>query len=310
MRVSIIGAGRNRNGIGEYIGKYFHAQGAEVTSVLGTREETSERATVALRKYGILATPYTSFQRMVEKEKPDVVVIASPSSTHSDYLAKCHEMGLAVFCEKPFVWQAAMNREKLEKLLEGFRDRGLTVAMNCQWPFAIKDYEAISGKIDVRKENEFYMAMSPFASGKEMIPESLPHALSLLNYSYGEGAVNDVGFRIPRDGEMLIRFKYLSRTAACEVNVKLASQRKQPRDFEFGFNGRIVIRRVDLKQYGITFHHGAKEIQIVDPLERSVQDFIKSFKEKREPLIGPSHILSTTLLLNKIHTAYVEFERR
>ena len=58
MRVSIIGAGRNRNGIGEYIGKYFHAFGTEVTSVLGTTEKTSQEATVGLRKYGIIATPY------------------------------------------------------------------------------------------------------------------------------------------------------------------------------------------------------------------------------------------------------------
>ena len=54
MRVSIIGAGRNRNGIGEYIGKYFHAFGAEVTSVLGTTEKTSQEAAVGLRKYGIV----------------------------------------------------------------------------------------------------------------------------------------------------------------------------------------------------------------------------------------------------------------
>ena len=42
---------------------------------------------------------------MVEKEKPDAVVIASPSSTHYEYLKKCVEAGVNVFCEKPFVWQ-------------------------------------------------------------------------------------------------------------------------------------------------------------------------------------------------------------
>ncbi len=61
MKVSIIGASRNRSGIGEYIGKYFQKNGARVTSVLGTTEETSQNASSALRKYGIESNPYTDF---------------------------------------------------------------------------------------------------------------------------------------------------------------------------------------------------------------------------------------------------------
>ena len=77
LNVSIIGAGRTRNGIGEYIGKYFHKHGARVTSVLGTTEKTGLQASSALRKYGIEAHPYTTFDEMVRGEKPDVVVIAT-----------------------------------------------------------------------------------------------------------------------------------------------------------------------------------------------------------------------------------------
>ena len=69
MKVSIIGAGRNRNGIGKYIGKYFQKNGATVTSVLGTKEKTSHNASSALKQYGIDATPYTDFNKMVEKER-------------------------------------------------------------------------------------------------------------------------------------------------------------------------------------------------------------------------------------------------
>jgi predicted dehydrogenase len=102
MRISIIGAGRTRNGIGEYIGKYFHQHGAEVISVPGTTEKTSLQASSALRKYGIDAHAYTDFHEMVSSEKNDVVVIAPPSSTHYDYLLKCLERGLHIFCEKSY----------------------------------------------------------------------------------------------------------------------------------------------------------------------------------------------------------------
>src|SRR3972149_1888963 len=72
-KISIIGAGRNRNGIGEYIGKYFHKHRGKVTSVLGTTEKTSLQASLALRKYGIEARPYTDFDQMVRAEKPEAV---------------------------------------------------------------------------------------------------------------------------------------------------------------------------------------------------------------------------------------------
>ena len=104
LNVSIIGAGRTRDGIGEYIGKYFHKHGARVTSVLGTTEKTGLQASSALRKYGIEAHPYTTFDEMMRGEKPDVVAIASPSSTHYEYLLKSLDSGLHIFCEKPFLW--------------------------------------------------------------------------------------------------------------------------------------------------------------------------------------------------------------
>jgi hypothetical protein len=311
MRVSIIGAGRNRNGIGEYIGRYFHTNGAEVTSVLGTSEKTSQGATIALRKYGIVSTPYTSFHRMVEKEKPDVVVIASPSATHYEYLLKCVDQGLNVFCEKPFIWQQPGDVGRtVEELLKKAREKNITVAMNSQWPFATKYYEKMCGKVKVKQSNRFFIFMSPFSSGKEMIPESVPHPLSLLYCSLGEGEIRDLGFESPGGREMLITFTYLSKKGDCDVIIKLASQKTQPRDFQFGFNEKIVSRRIDVKNYDITFHYGAKQIKIVDPLDLSVRNFIEAVREKREPLIGSSHILNNTVLLKKIYDGCEDLEKK
>ena len=113
MKVSIIGAGRNRNGIGEYIGKYFQKNGATVTSVLGTTEKTSHNTSSALKQYGIDATPYTDFNKMVEKESPDTIVIASPYSTHYEYILKSIDAGLNIFCEKPFIWNEKGDMQEL-----------------------------------------------------------------------------------------------------------------------------------------------------------------------------------------------------
>ena len=105
MKAAIIGAGRNRSGIGQYIGKYFQKNGASVISVLGTTEKTARKTSSILTQYGIHATYYTDFNSMMKSERPDAVVIASPALTHYDYLIKCVKEGVHIFCEKPFVWQ-------------------------------------------------------------------------------------------------------------------------------------------------------------------------------------------------------------
>jgi hypothetical protein len=311
MRASIIGAGRSRNGIGEYIGKYFRKNGAEVTSVLGTTEKTSREATIALRRYEIDSTPYTNFYRMAEKEKPDTVVIASPSSTHYEYLVKCIEAGLNVFSEKPFIWEEAGDMERMvEDLLKKAREKRTTVAMNSQWPFAMKYYEALCGRVEVEKKNRFFIHMSPFCLGKEMIPDSVPHALSLLYSTFGGGDLRDLSFETPAEREMLIAFTYFWETGECEVLITLASQKDQPREFRFGFNEKIVRRSIDLKNYEIAFHYGKEELRIVDPLDLSAGNFIEALREKREPLVGPSHIFNTMSLLHKIYRGYEDVERR
>jgi hypothetical protein len=302
MRVSIIGAGRNRNGIGEYIGKYFHLNGAEVTSVLGTSEETSRGATTALRKYGIVSAPYTNFYRMAEQEKPDGVVIASPSATHYDYLLKCVDLGVHIFCEKPFVWQPPGDLERsVEDILRKADEKKLTVAMNSQWPFAMASYEALCGPVEVKPVNTFSVLMSPFSPGMQMIPESVPHALSLVYGVFGEGEIHAVECESPGEKEMLITFRYLSKKGACDVAIQLVSQKDQPREFRFGFNDRMVTRSIHLKTYEISFHYGDRQIRIVDPLHLSVKDFIEAVKVRREPLIGPGLILNNTVLVKKIY---------
>ncbi|OGP95037.1 MAG: hypothetical protein A2157_04740 [Deltaproteobacteria bacterium RBG_16_47_11] len=311
MKVSIIGAGRTRNGIGEYIGKYFHQNGAKVTSVLGTTEKTTLQASYALRKYGIEAHSYTDFDAMVSAEKPDIVVIASPSSTHYGYLLKCLDWGLHIFCEKPFIWDNRTDiRKRIEDIFEKTREKRLTTAMNSQWPFSIDDYEEICGKIRIKETNTFFVRMSPFSPGSAMIHESVPHPLSLLYCRFGAGEIEKLNFELDGEGEMGIRFTYLFGTQECDVLIRLVHQKTSPREFSFGFNDKIVFRSLDFKTYEIYFNYGNKKLRITDPLEHSVKNFMEAVKMKTEPLIGHHHILHNTCLLKEIHDGFGEFEKR
>jgi len=305
MKVSIIGAGRNRSGIGEYIAKYFHKNGAEVISVLGRTEETTRQAALNLKKYGIESNAYTDLHEMVERERPDVMVVASPSPTHYDYLVKCVELGLHIFCEKPFISPDPDDaKARAEAILEKAKERRLTVSMNSQWPFALKYYDKICGKTEIKKSNRFFIILCPFASGKEMISEAVPHALSLLYSVLGEGEIRDLIFESSREEEMTIRFEYLFGKRDCDVLIKLTKRREQPREFQFGFNDKIVSRSLNLKNYDIYFNYGIRKYKIADPLDLSVRDFMKAVQKKSEPLIGSSHILCNVSLLKNIYDSY------
>jgi Oxidoreductase family, NAD-binding Rossmann fold len=311
MKVSIIGAGRTRNGIGEYIGKYFHRHAGKVTSALGTTEETSLQACLSLRKYGIEAHPYTDFDQMVETERPDTMVIASPSSTHYEYLLKSIDSGLHIFCEKPFIWDDRTNIPKtVEEIFNQAREKKLTIAMNSQWSFAINDYEKICGKVRVKHRNTFFIKMAPPLPGREMIPESVPHALSLLYCLLGDGEIKDLNFESGGEKEMNIRFTYCFGTQACDVFIQLAYQETPPRDFSFGLNDQVVSRSLDLENYEIYFNYGNQKMRIVDPLESSVKNFMEAVAKKNRPFIGARHIFHNLSLLKKIDDGFREFEKR
>jgi predicted dehydrogenase len=311
LKISIIGAGRRRNGIGEYIGKYFHQHGAKVISVLGTTETTTLQASGDLRKYGIEAHPYTNFKDMVKSEKPDAVVIASPSSTHYEYLLQCIDSGIHIFCEKPFIWDDGRNlRKRAEDIFEKAREKKLIIAMNSQWPFSIEAYETLCGEVMIQNLNTFFIKMSPPFPGRAMIPESVPHALSLLYCLLGVGEIEGLNFDSDGKKEMIIKFSYLFKTQVCHVIIQLISQDTQPRVLSFGFNDKIVSRSLGSEDYEIYFDYGDKRWRIVDPLSRSVQNFLEAVEKQTEPFIGGLHILHNMTFLKEIDDGYVEFEKR
>ncbi|MFO7839793.1 MAG: Gfo/Idh/MocA family oxidoreductase [Desulfosalsimonadaceae bacterium] len=308
MRTAIIGAGRKRNGIGAYIGKYLQQNGADVVSVLGTSPETAQKAAVALGTYGIKASAYAGFAAMMQAEHPDAVVIASPVRTHYEYVLKSLDHGVHIFCEKPFIWED-QNRGDIDALLEPVfeqaRRKNRKIAMNCQWPFSLPFYEELCGPVDAEAAETFYIRLSPVVSGREMIPDSVPHALSLLYRVFGAGEIKGLSFTAgsKEAAELTIRFDYASASRSCQSSIELVQTLRQPRDFAYGFNGRIVQRALEGPGYRISFTHGDKKIPIQDPLELSVRDFISAAEKNREPAAGTEHIRNNMKLLTEIYNA-------
>jgi hypothetical protein len=298
VKIAVIGAGRNKNGIGRYIARYLHKNKADVVSVLDITSQTSAKASESLKQYGISAIPHIDFDVMVKECMPDAVVIASPTQTHYEYIMRSINKGLHVFCEKPLIWP--IDEDKLKDIFERAEKKSVKIIMNSQWPFVIPYYEKLCGTIDRKKTKTFFIRLSPLCTGKDMIPDSMPHSLSMLYSICGDGDVSNPDIK-STNGDMTIKFNYTAKSAICEVTAKLVQEKSQPRTLSFGFDGKIANRIIDMQSYEIYLFHDDKRLHIPDPLELSVQNFLSALESNHEPLIDKTHIIHTSSLLKKIY---------
>jgi hypothetical protein len=141
-----------------------------------------------------------------------------------------------------------------------------------------------------------------------MIPDSVPHGLSLLHAVLGAGTVHELRFE-QGEGSLEISFVYASDYSDCEVSMLLVRETVQPRTFSFGFNGHVAERIIDMKDYRISLACGERQVAIEDPLDLSVKDFVSALESGLHPVIGSDHIISTSLNLKQIYNAYVQQER-
>ncbi|HOM30259.1 MAG TPA: Gfo/Idh/MocA family oxidoreductase [Deltaproteobacteria bacterium] len=304
LRVAVIGALRRNNGIGGFIARYLHAHGAKVVAVLGRTEAGAVEASHSLVRYGIDARPFSDFDEMVAATSPQAVVIASPAPTHRRYLERCVDAGVHILCEKPFVDPKEPDAVRFAgNILEEASKKGLTVAMNSQWPFCLAAYEELCGKIRPEGVESFSMRLSPQVGGIDMIPDSMPHALSVLYCGAGPGGLSGVSMEKGAT-RLVVSFTYSTRSATFPVNVEMVREESQPRTFAFGFNGIVAQRLIRLPHYTISLTHGEKTLKIPDPLERSVQDFLQAMGTGGKPLIGEEHIMQTLCGLVEVYSGY------
>jgi len=301
MNIAVIGAGRTNNGIGPFIGRFFQKNNADVTAVLGTSQATTRKAAEALEHGGRVPRSYTQIDDLLSNEPLDIAVIASPTATHLTYLTACIEAGLHIFCEKPFIDPGMPDvPARLDKIFQDAERRRLTIAMNSQCPFLHAEYERFCSRLRPQDADHFFIRLSPMVDGRDMIPDSVPHALSLIYAALGNGEIGDLRIE-QEEAQMAIAGIYRAHSTDCRFRIDLKRHPQQPRPFSFGWNHRTIHRRITLEPYGISFQYGDTIRKVADPLELSVQNFLAAIRKQEEPQIGRDHIVATTVLLKRIY---------
>ncbi len=130
---------------------------------------------------------YTDLERLLEFERPDVVHILTPPSTHVQLASLCLEAGAHVICEKP----VAASIDELEALLDVADrcDRKITESHNYCFNPAITDISRLldDGTLGQLREVEIRIVLPVTDTGGRFGDANLPHPI----HSMPAGVIHD-----------------------------------------------------------------------------------------------------------------------
>jgi len=119
MRVGIFGLGWAARGF--HLPALLKIPGAEV---VGGFDGSPEQRESWQRETGTAA--YESFDELLERGRPDAVIVATPPDSHAELCLRALEGGAHVFCEKPFV----STVEEADAVIAAAEAAGRRVAVN------------------------------------------------------------------------------------------------------------------------------------------------------------------------------------
>jgi len=284
LRVAVVGARRVRNGTGSWVARGFARAWCEVVAVVGTSGETAARARDELAaRDGLRPRAYDDTETMLAREAPDVVAVCSPTPAHADTLERLVEHGAHCLCEKPLVWSADPGRlpspdlvARARAIAEGFASRGRLLALNTQWPWTLTAFEALHPGVEPARATRFEMWLCPAQPGAGMVPDSLPHVLSMLAALRGPGTLAEprVRWRSAARDALDLRFVYRPDGPDVEVRVRLSVCARQPRPAGYAIDGHRAEREVEMPSYRMTLVDGERRQPLPDPLDARLVDFV------------------------------------
>ena len=277
-RVLILGARRRKQGLGEFLAKFFHEAGAGICAIVGTSSSSVEDTARHLQQqYGISTQGYTDLTTAIEQSKPTIVVIASPTGVHRRHLETVAGFGISCLCEKPLFWEEGKPCEpdEVEALVDRFCGEGQLLQLVTQWPETLEEYYSLYPQVMDQPVERFSMLLGPASSGINMVIDSLPHVLSMVHCLTGVGEVLNSRAAYKNPDHLTVSFDYRHAKGCLEVTVDLIQSPESPRPAGYGINGHTVRRSIQLPEYQVIFTgESEKQVAVADPLEKRVRNYL------------------------------------
>lgn len=192
VKIGIIGFGRM--GITHYSIINTHPD-VEIVAIA----DTSKILLSLFEKYVPVIKVYTNYKELIDKSKPDAIIVCTPPNIHYDVIKYAFEKNIHVFCEKPFT----ANLTQAKELVSLFSDSSLVnqvgYANRERDVFnEMKNYieKGLIGKIYYFKAQMMSSAIvketgekswrDKKENGGGVIYEMASHLLDLTNYFFGD----------------------------------------------------------------------------------------------------------------------------
>ena len=277
IKVVVVGARSAMQGTGPFIASAFKTLGAEVCAVVGTSDATVTEARHALkRNQDIECRGYTDLQEAIAAERPDAVAICSPYPVHAEQLAQVASAGCHTLVEKPLAWPG--SQQDISEMVERYTAKRLLLQLVTQWPQSLHAYTKLHVPL-ASAITDFTMALSPISIGPNMIPDSAPHFISMLQALVGPGECEQVEITVQHSssGEpnrLQLECIYRHKKGNTPAQLQLATCEHRPRPAWYQINGLRVDRRIELPEYRQYLVSQTETAALTDPLESVVAGFL------------------------------------
>lgn len=274
----VVGARTQRQGTGPFIAAGLAAAGVQISGIVGTSEASVQSARKALQRDWHLAPAcFTSLDRALADLKPAAVAICSPWQFHAEQLRATASAGRHCLVEKPLAWPA--TAAQVDSLVRGFEQRGLLLQMVDQWPTTLLAFAELHGGLP-QTVDSFALRLSPISIGSDMITDSAPHFVGMLQALLGPGdcAQVRINSEAASGGEQALRLacEYHHASGSCEASLLLQTQRARPRPAWYQVNELRADREVELPQYQQYLTAGTQRVALPDPLHQVTAQFAQA----------------------------------
>ena len=130
-RYAIVGTGVR--GIGMW-GRPILQDYGNLVEFVGLSDINPMRLETAKRQIGISCPTFTSFDEMLDKARPDLLMVTTVDATHSDFIVKALNRGIEVMTEKPMV----IDEKQCQAVLEAEKKSGKKLIVTFNYRYAPK----------------------------------------------------------------------------------------------------------------------------------------------------------------------------
>jgi hypothetical protein len=280
LSVIVVGARTARQGIGEYVAAWFARHGARVAAVVGTTPATVAQARSALReRYDIDCGGYTDLDAALAEVPCDIAVLCSPYRVHAEQLLAVGRSGRHCLCEKPLVWPAPTGEDPIAP----FVSSGRLLEVLTQWPCTLPASHELHPRAAGAAVEHFEMRLSPASSGLDMVPDAVPHFLSMIRALVGPGRASnlDAEFAAAEPRRLRLACDFVHARGRTRATLHLETCPRPPRPAWYSINGARVDREIENPGYRQFLGAGDRRIALEDPLGLLVGRFLANVAAKR-----------------------------